>query len=71
MIESSVYKWEQIRKYFPHERIAEFRADILKLRESGEYTDEKLWKKYGMSERAFYDLIGREKVYYNKPIFSV
>ncbi len=41
MIESSVYKWEQIRKYFPPERIAEFRADILKLRESGEYTDEK------------------------------
>lgn len=43
------------------ERIAEIRADILKLRESGKYTDEELWKKYGMSERAFYDLIAREK----------
>jgi len=61
MIESSVYKWEEIRKYFPSERIAEFRADILKLRESGKDTDEKLWKKYGMSERAFYDLVAREK----------
>lgn len=61
MIESSVYKWEEIRKYFPPERIAEIRADILKLRESGKYTDEELWKKYGMSERAFYDLIAREK----------
>jgi transposase InsO family protein len=61
MLESSVYKWEEIRKYFPPERIAKFRADILKLRESGKYTDEKLWKEYGMSERAFYDLIAREK----------
>jgi len=45
MIESNVYKWEEIRKYFPPDRIAEFRADILKLRESGKDTDEKLWKK--------------------------
>ena len=61
MIESNVYKWEEIRKYFPLGRIAEIRANILKLRKSGKYTDEELWKKYGMNERAFYDLIARQK----------
>lgn len=61
MIESNVYKWGEIRKHFPPERIAEIRADILELRKSGKYTDEELWKKYGMSERTFYDLIAREK----------
>ena len=39
MSEISVYKWEDIRKYFPPERVAEIRAKILELRESGKYTD--------------------------------
>jgi hypothetical protein len=38
MSEINVYKWEDIRKYFPAERVAKIRAKILELRESGEYT---------------------------------
>ncbi len=55
MSELNIYKWEDIRKYFPLERVAEFRAKILELRKSGKYTDEELWNMYGMSERTFYD----------------
>ena len=61
MSEICVYKWEDIRKYFPPERVAEIRARILELRESGKYTDRELWKMYGMSDRTFYDLIKRAK----------
>ncbi len=61
MTEINVYEWEDIRKYFPPERIAKIRAEILGLRKSGKYTDEELWKKYGMSERTFYDLVARGK----------
>lgn len=57
----NVYKWEDIRKYFPPERVAEIRSEILELRKSGRYTDEELWKMYGMSERTFYDLVARGK----------
>ncbi|SNQ61223.1 hypothetical protein MNV_260001 [Candidatus Methanoperedens nitroreducens] len=46
----NVYKWEDIRKYFPPERVAEIRSEILELRKSGRYPDEELWKMYGMSE---------------------
>src|SRR3989337_4206834 len=61
MSEINVYEWEDIRKYFPLERIAKIRAEILELRKSGKYTDEELWKMYGMSERTFYDLVARGK----------
>src|SRR5450759_2123023 len=54
-------KWEDIRKYFPPERVAEIRAKILELRKSGKYTDRELWEMYGMSERIFYDLVERAK----------
>src|SRR5674476_1559148 len=39
MSEINMYKWEDIRKYFPPERVAEIRAKILELRKSGKYTD--------------------------------
>ena len=61
MSEISVYKWDDIRKYFPPERVAEIRAKILELRESGEYTDRELWEMYGMSDCTFYDLVKRAK----------
>lgn len=61
MSEINVYKWEDIRKYFPPDKVAEFRAKILELRDSGKYTDRELWEMYGMSERTFYDLVGRAK----------
>ena len=61
MSEINVYKWEDIRKYFPPERIVEIRVKILELRESGKYTDRELWEIYGMSERTFYDLVERAK----------
>lgn len=61
MSEINVYEWEDIRKYFPPERIAKIRSEILELRKSGKYTDEELWKMYGMSERTFYDLVARGK----------
>jgi len=61
MSEINVYKWEDIRKYFPPERVAGIRARILELRESGKYTDRELWEMYGMSERTFYDLVERAK----------
>jgi len=40
MSEINVYEWEDIRKYFPPERIAKIRSEILELRKSGKYTDE-------------------------------
>ena len=61
MSEINVYKWEDIRKYFPPERVAEIRAKILERRKSGKYTDRELWEMYGMSERTFYDLVERAK----------
>ena len=61
MSEIYVYKWEDVRKYFPPERVAEIRAKILELRESGKYIDRELWEMYGMSERTFYDLVERAK----------
>ena len=61
MSEINVYKWEDIRKYFPPEKVAEIRSEILELRKSGRYTDEELWKMYGMSEHTFYDLVARGK----------
>ncbi len=56
MSEINVYECEDIRKYFPPEKIAKIRAEILELQKSRKYTDEELWKKYGMSECTFYDL---------------
>src|SRR5674536_240952 len=61
MSEINMYKWEDIRKYFPPERVAEIRAKILELRKYGKYTDRELRKMYGMSERTFYDLVERAK----------
>lgn len=61
MSEINVYKWKDIRKYFPPKRVAEIRAKILEPRKSGRYTDRELWEMYGMSERTFYDLIERAK----------
>ena len=61
MSEISVYKWEDIRKYFSSERVAEIRAKILELRESGKYTDRELWEMYGISDCTFYDLVKRAK----------
>ena len=57
----SVYNWEDIRKYFLSKRVAEIRARILELRESGKYTDRELWEMYGMSDCTFYDLVRRAK----------
>jgi len=61
MSEINVYEWEDIRKYFPPERIAKIRSEILELRKSGKYADKELWNMYGMSERTFYDLVARGK----------
>ena len=61
MSEIHVYKWEDIRKYFPPERVAEIRAKVLELRKSGKYTDRELWEMHGMSERTFYYLVERAK----------
>src|SRR5674536_307797 len=61
MSEINMYKWEDIRKYFPPERVAEIRAKILELRKYGKYTDRELWRMYGMSERTIYDLVERAK----------
>ena len=61
MSEIYAYKWDDIRKYFPPERVAEIRAKILELRKSGKYTDRELWEIYGMSERTFYYLVERAK----------
>jgi len=61
MSETNVYKWEDIRKYFPPERVAEIRSKILELRKSGKYSDRELWEMYGMSERTFYYLVERAK----------
>ena len=61
MSETNVYKWEDIRKYFPADRVSEIRTKILELRESGKYTDRELWEMYGMSERTFYDLLNEQK----------
>jgi transposase-like protein len=61
MLEIHVYKWEDIRKYFPPERVAEIRAKVLELRKSGKYTDRELWEMHGMSERTFYYLVERAK----------
>jgi len=38
MSEINVYKWKDIRKYFPPERVAEIRAKILELRKSQYFT---------------------------------
>jgi hypothetical protein len=37
MSEMYVYKWNDIQKYFPPERVAEIRAKILELRKYGKY----------------------------------
>jgi hypothetical protein len=57
MSEIHVYKWEDIRKYFPPERVAEIRAKVLELRKSGKYTDRELWEMNGMSECTFYSFV--------------
>ncbi len=61
MSEIHVYKWEDIRKYFPPERVAEIRAKVLEPRKSGKYTDRELWEMHGMSECTFYYLVERAK----------
>jgi transposase len=61
MSKISVYKWEEIRKYFPQEKVAGIRAKILELRESGKYTDNELCEMYGMSEHTFYELVEQTK----------
>ncbi len=66
MSEIYVYKWDDIRKYFPPERVAEIRAKTLELRKYGKYTDRELWEIYGMSELTFYYLVERAK--YGKKI---
>jgi hypothetical protein len=58
--EISVYKWEDIQKYFPPERWQKFELKSLNC-ESLENINRELWEMYGMSECTFYDLVKRAK----------
>jgi transposase InsO family protein len=55
----SVYRWEDIHRYFPQEVIEQYRKKIIEEWKSGKFKDREIWERYGMSENAFYDLINR------------
>lgn len=60
-VQRQPYKWEEVQKYFPPERIAGIRAEIIELWKSEQYPDREIWMAYGMSETSFYELINRYK----------
>ncbi len=55
----SVYRWEDVHRYFPQEVIEQYRKKIIEEWKSGKFNDREIWERYGMSENAFYDLIKR------------
>ena len=55
----SVYRWEDVHRYFPQEAIEQYRKKIIEEWKSGKFKDREIWERYGMSENAFYDLIKR------------
>src|SRR5512139_3016028 len=55
----SVYRWEDVHRYFPQEVIEQYRQKIIEDWKSGKFKDREIWERYGMSENAFYDLIKR------------
>ncbi len=55
----SVYRWEDVHRYFPQEVIEQYRKKIIEEWKSGKFKDREIWERYGMSENAFYDLIKR------------
>jgi transposase len=55
----SVYRLEDVHRYFPHEVIEQYRRKIIEAWKSGKFKDRETWERYGMSENAFYDLVKR------------
>jgi putative transposase len=55
----SVFRWEDVHRYFPQEVIEQYRKKIIEEWKSGKFKDREIWERYGMSENAFYDLIKR------------
>jgi len=55
----SVYRWEDVHRYFPQEVIEQYRKKIIEEWKSGKFKDREIWERYGMSENAFYDFIKR------------
>lgn len=55
----SVYRWEDVHRYFPPEAIEQYRKKIIEEWKTGKFKDREIWERYGMSENAFYDLIKR------------
>src|SRR5659263_566825 len=55
----SVYRWEDVHRYFPQESIEQYRKEIIEEWKSGKPKDSEIWERYGMSENSFYDLVQR------------
>lgn len=55
----SVYRWEDVHRYFPQEVVEQYRRKIIEEWKSGKFKDREIWERYGMSENAFYDFIKR------------
>ena len=55
----SVYRWEDVHRYFPQEVVEQYRRKIIEEWKSGKFKDREIWECYGMSENAFYDFIKR------------
>ena len=55
----SVYRWEDVHRYFPLQVVEQYRRKIIEEWLSGKFKDKEIWERYGMSENAFYDLIKR------------
>jgi len=55
----SVYRWEDVHRYFPQETIEQYRKKIIEEWKTGKFKDREIWERYGMSENSFYDLIKR------------
>jgi putative transposase len=55
----SVYRWEDVHRYFPQKVVEQYRRKIIEEWKSGKFKDREIWERYGMSENAFYDLIKR------------
>jgi transposase InsO family protein len=55
----SVYRWEDVHRYFPQEVVEQYRRKIIGEWKSGKFKDREIWERYGMSENAFYDIIKR------------
>ncbi len=53
----SVYRWEDVHRYFPQQVVEQYRRKIIEEWKSGKFKDREIWERYGMSENAFYDLI--------------